>query len=104
MEKAEETWTASVHFNLEISRTDRATLEELYDIIQQHPGSSRAYLHLRSPENTDSIIELPDLPNLKAGAALTRAVNGILGYNVVETRCSSAKASAATNGFNGNRW
>ena len=104
MEKAEETWTASVHFNLEISRTDRAALEELYDIIQQHPGSSRAYLHLRSPENTDSIIELPDSLNLKAGAALTRAVNGILGYNVVETRCSSAKASATTNGFNGNRW
>jgi DNA polymerase-3 subunit alpha len=102
MDKAEETWTASVHFNLEMSRTDRADLQELYDIIQQHPGSSRAYLHLRSPESTDSIIELPDALNLKAGAALTRAVNEMLGYNVVETRCSSAKVSAAANGYNGN--
>jgi len=102
MDKAEETWTASVHFNLEMSRTDRADLQELYDIIQQHPGSSRAYLHLRSPESTDSIIELPDALNLKAGTALTRAVNEMVGYNVVETRCSSAKVSAAANGYNGN--
>ena len=102
MDKAEETWTASVHFNLEIARTDRADLQELYEIIQQHPGSSRVYLHLRSPENTDSIIELPDTLNLKAGSALTRAVNNLLGYNVVETRCSSAKATLAANGYNGN--
>jgi DNA polymerase-3 subunit alpha len=65
MDKAEETWTASVHFNLEM-------LQELYDIIQQHPGSSRAYLHLRSPESTDSIIELPDALNLKAGLQCCR--------------------------------
>jgi DNA polymerase-3 subunit alpha len=102
MDKAEETWTASVHLNLEISRTDRANLQELYDIIRQHPGTSRVYLHLRSPENTDSIIELPDTLNLKAGADLTRAVNNLLGYNVVETRCSSAKASVAANGYTGN--
>ncbi len=102
MDKAEETWTASVHFNLEISRTDRANLQELYDLIRQHPGTSRVYLHLRSPENTDSIIELPDTLNLKAGSALTRAVNDLLGYNVVETRCSSAKASVAANGYTGN--
>ena len=102
MDKAEESWTASVHFNLEISRTNRADLQELYDIIQQHPGTSRVYLHLRSPENTDSIIELPDTLNLRAGSALTRAVNDLLGYNVVETRCKTAKASLAANGYNGN--
>jgi DNA polymerase-3 subunit alpha len=102
MEKAEETWTASVHFNLETSRTDRADLEELYEILQLHPGSSRAYLHLRSAENTDSVIELPDSLRLKAGSALTRAVNGLLGYNVVETHCSPAQASAAANGYNRN--
>jgi DNA polymerase-3 subunit alpha len=102
MEKAEETWTASVHFNLETSRTDRANLEKLYEILQLHPGSSRAYLHLRSDENTDSVVELPDSLKLKAGSALTRAVNGLLGYNVVETHCSPAQASAAANGYSRN--
>ncbi len=102
IEKAEETWTASVHFNLETARTVRADLEELYEILQLHPGSSRAYLHLRSAENTDSVIELPDSLKLKAGSALTRAVNGLLGYNVVETLCSPAQASAAANGYNRN--
>jgi DNA polymerase-3 subunit alpha len=100
MDKAEEVWTASVHFNLEISRTNKADLYELYEIVKRHPGSSRAYIHLRAPENTDSIIELPDSLNLKAGSALTRVVNELLGYNVVETRCSSAQASAAANGYN----
>ncbi len=102
MDKAEETWTASVHFNLEISRTNREDLQELCDLIQQHPGTSRVYLHLRSPENTDSIIELPETLNLKAGTALTRAVNALLGYSVVETRCRTAKASLAPTGYNGN--
>ncbi len=102
IEKAEETWTTSVHFNLEISRTDKADLRDLYEILSVHPGSSRAYLHLRSLENTDSIIELPDSLKLKAGSALTRAVNGLLGYNVVETHCSPAQVASAANGYNRN--
>ncbi len=102
MNKAEETWTASVHFNLEISRTNKTDLCNLHEILQRHPGMSRAFLHLRSPEKTDSIIELSDSLRLQAGSALTQEVNALLGYNVVETRCSSAKISA--NGFNRNHW
>ncbi len=52
--KAEETWAASVHFNLEISRTDRETLTELHAILERHRGACAAFLHLRSPDNTDS--------------------------------------------------
>jgi DNA polymerase-3 subunit alpha len=102
MDKAEETWTASVHFNLEISRTDKTDLQNLHDILQQHPGMSRGFLHLRSPENTDAIIELPDSLRLQAGSALIQQVNRLLGYNAVETRCSSAKVPAANNGYNRN--
>jgi DNA polymerase-3 subunit alpha len=97
MEKAEETWTASIHFNLEISRTDRNALQKLHDIIKKHPGSCPAYLHLRSPENTDSIIALPGSLKLRAGVALTREVNELLGYNAVETQCMAAKPAASGN-------
>jgi DNA polymerase-3 subunit alpha len=95
--KAEETWTASIHLNLELSRTDRAVLEKLNDILKKHPGGCRAFLHLRSPENTDSIIALPDSLKLKAGGALTREVNELLGYHAVETLCMAATSEARNN-------
>ncbi|MGB9440322.1 MAG: DNA polymerase III subunit alpha, partial [Desulfobacterales bacterium] len=101
--KAEETWAASVHFNLEISRTDRERLENLHDILKRHSGLCPAFLHLRSPDNTESIIALPDGFKLKAGGPLTREVNGFLGYQAVETRCSAVTLSATPNGVNGRR-
>jgi DNA polymerase-3 subunit alpha len=103
IDKAEETWAASVHFNLELSRTDREGLENLHAILKRHPGMCPAFLHLRSPGNTDSIIALPDGFKLKAGAVLTREVNGFLGYHAVETRCSAATSTATRNGVKNGR-
>ena len=103
IDKAEETWTASVHFNLEISRTDREGLEDLHGILKRHPGLCPAFLHLKSPDNTDSIIALPEVFKLKAGSALTREVNAVLGYHAVETRCSAVTSTAAPSGINGRR-
>ena len=99
MDKAEETWTASIHFNVEISRTDRDELEKLNGILKKHPGACRAYLHLRSPDKTDSIIALPTTMKLKAGGALTREVNELLGYNAVETLCMAAKTEPKRNNY-----
>lgn len=102
IDKAEETWAASVHFNLEISRTDREALESLHALLKQHPGSCPAFLHLRSPDKTDSIIALPDTLRIKAGVSLTRDVNGLLGYQAVETRCHAVTSAGANNGINRN--
>jgi DNA polymerase-3 subunit alpha len=88
LEKAEETWTASVHLNLDLSHTNRQQLLNLREVLQRYPGSCRAYLHLRSPERTDAVIELVAGLHLKAGAALRREVSEVLGYNALETRCS----------------
>jgi DNA polymerase-3 subunit alpha len=102
IEAAEETWTASVHFNLETSRTDRNVLMQLHDIFERHPGACPAFLHLRSPDNTDSVIALPEAYKLKAGGELSREVDGFLGYRAVETRCSAVPAASALNGLNRN--
>jgi DNA polymerase-3 subunit alpha len=102
IEKAEETWSASIHFNLEISRTDRDTLSDLHAILERHPGSCPAFLHLRGADKTDSIIALPDTLKLKAGSSLTREVNNFLGYHAVETHCRAVTAPAGQNGFNHN--
>ena len=102
IESAEESWAASVHFNLETSRTDRDTLTQLHGILERHPGPCPAFLHLRSPDNTDSIIALPETLKLKAGGALRREVNKFLGYRAVETHCSAVPSAAALNGLNRN--
>jgi len=99
MNRAEETWTASIHLNLELSSTDRTLLEKLNDILKKHPGGCKGFLHLRSPENTDSIVALPDSLKLKAGGALTREVNELLGYPAVETLCMPATSETKNSGY-----
>jgi DNA polymerase-3 subunit alpha len=87
IEKAEETWTTSVRLNLDMTSLDREMLETLYEILQKHKGTSSAYLHLRMPQRTETVIALPDHMKLRAGRALTEAINGFLGYGAVETIC-----------------
>jgi DNA polymerase-3 subunit alpha len=102
IDKAEETWTASVHLNLEISRTDREMLTHLHDILERHPGACPAFLHLRSPDNTDSVIALPEALKLKAGGAFSHEVDSFLGYHAVTTHCSAVPAASALDGLNRN--
>jgi DNA polymerase-3 subunit alpha len=72
-------------------------LIQLHKIFQRHPGSCRGYVHLLSPGKTETIIGLPDTLQLNAGRPLTREVNGLLGYNAVETVCSPATSSIRHN-------
>lgn len=97
IDKAEETWTTSIHFNLDITRIKRETLVKLCDIVNKHPGLCLAYIHLRDPDKTETIIALPDTMKLKAGSALTREVNRFLDYNAVETICKEIVASPQPN-------
>ena len=87
MDEAEETWTASVRLNLDITTMDKEKLQELYNILHRHQGSSNAFLHLRIPDRTETVIALPNHIRLQAGRALTDAVNAFLGYQAVETVC-----------------
>ena len=103
MDKAEETWSTSIHFNLDITRTDKALLEKLQNIFKRHPGSCRGYVHLLNPEKTETIIALSDARKLKVGSLLIREVNRLLGYNAAETICEPAESSSKSNGYNGKR-
>ena len=102
MDKAEDMWTASIHFSLDITRTDKALLVRLHDILQKHPGSCNAYIHLLNPEKTETIIAIPDTMKLKAGTSLTREINRCVGYDAVNTVCSPIVSSSKSNGFSKN--
>jgi DNA polymerase-3 subunit alpha len=101
LEKAEETWTASVHVNLELNRTDRALLLQLREVLQRFPGPCRAFLHLRGPTHTEALIELSEGFHLKAGPALRREVRELVGYAAVETRCTSVERPRERPAFGG---
>ena len=85
IDKAEEKWTASVHLNVDITNLDKGGLQKLLEILKEHRGSSNTFLHLLMPQRTDTVIALPDTIKVKASRALTKAVNGFLGYPAVET-------------------
>jgi len=101
LEKAEETWTASVHVNLELNRTDRALLLQLREVLQRFPGPCKAFLHLRGPTHTEALIELAEGFHLKAGPALRREVRELVGYAAVETRCTPVERPRERPAFGG---
>ncbi|RJQ61958.1 MAG: DNA polymerase III subunit alpha [Desulfobacteraceae bacterium] len=90
IDKAEETWTAAVHLKLDVTRTEKECLRRIYDVFRRNPGSCRTFVFLQIPEKTETVIELPASLALKASPALIREVNGILGYNAVQTVCMDA--------------
>jgi DNA polymerase-3 subunit alpha len=99
IDEAEEKLTASIHFNLDITKTNKESLLKLYDILKKHPGPCLAHIYLCEPEKTETLIALPDTIKVKAGPTLTREVNELFGHNVVETVCTQIPSYSTSNGF-----
>ena len=100
MDKAEEQWTASIHFKLDVHRTTAALLRELKELLYRHPGSCEAYLHLVDADKTETVIGLPEDLKLKAGRVLARDVNGLCGYPALQTVCSAVEIAPRPTKFN----
>jgi DNA polymerase III subunit alpha len=98
IDKAEETWTTSIHFKLDVTRTQRTLLEDLNAVLRRHPGPCAAFIHLRHPEKTETIIALPDSIRVKAGTPLIQEVDRLVGYHAAETVCRPVVSSANGNG------
>ena len=105
MEKAEAIWTAKVQLNIDGQRTDKETLAELKKILGRHPGDCQGVMTIQTAENVQAVVSMAERWRLQPGEALSRDVNGLLGYTAVETLCGEIKA--ADNGKrrwgNGNR-
>jgi DNA polymerase-3 subunit alpha len=105
IQKADEIWTASIHFHLDLTDLKKKTLLALRDTLVRHTGSCPAYLHLVDPLKTETIIALPDTMKIKAGAALTKDVNQLFKTQVIKTKCQLASASPISkNGPNRNNY
>jgi DNA polymerase-3 subunit alpha len=93
IDQAEAFWTASVHITIDSAKTDQSSLKALYDLLKEYPGKCQGVLHVVIPGKTETIIELPQLMNLRAGVSLTNEVNRLLGYKAVTTQCSPVESS-----------
>ena len=76
MEKAEETWAASVHISVELERADKEMLENLHAIVRRYPGTCSGFLHLVMPGVTETVVKLPEDLKLKATEEMVRKSTG----------------------------
>ncbi len=98
IQKAEETWTVSIHIKLDIANTNRKQLEALHSVLKKHPGACQGYLHIEDPKMAEAVIALPDYLQLQPRASLRKEVNVCLGYQAYESVCSKAGALKDGNG------
>ena len=102
MEKAEETWTATVHIHLDVDKADRKFLQELRRVLSNNAGSCQAFVHLTQQNMFETVLKLPEDLRCKAGGALRREVKTLAGYDAVNTVCAAAIPQA--NGRRDRNW
>jgi len=98
VEAAEEHWTATIHFKIDLAVADSLTLTALYEALKSHPGDCKGFLHLGDPDTGTTIIAIGERLHLKASQALRRAVALILGEQAVFTVCKPAQSNGNRNG------
>ena len=91
MDQAESLWTASVHFNMDLTNAKKNDLSQLHDIIQQNPGSSKGYIHLNFPGKYEVILELPKNMGLGVSQGLARKTRALLGQNGMNSVCRESR-------------
>jgi DNA polymerase-3 subunit alpha len=97
MELVETLWTADVHFNINVQRTDKQILARLRDVIRQHPGDCKSFIHLKFENDVETVIAMSEQWCVAPGKSLRRQVNSLLGYRSVETHCADIPAGAGKN-------
>jgi DNA polymerase-3 subunit alpha len=101
MEKAEAMWTAKVQFNIDALRCDKALLFDLKEVLRRHPGDCQGVICIKTAEDVETVLSMAEHWRMQPGEALSRQVNGLLGYPAVETLCGEIKA---TDGNGKKKW
>ncbi len=71
--------TQSVHFHISTSHANSDHLNELRQVLAEHHGSCRAYLHLIIPGKSETVMELPPKLSVTPSSTLTQKVAQIFG-------------------------
>ncbi len=79
---AKERSILDVHFRLNIPPLTREYMEKLRDVLLNHRGNCKAFLHLVIPDESETIIALGDDFQLNASDLLIDEVESLFGYSV----------------------
>jgi len=93
MEKAEETWAVEVRLMVDSKKTDRDTLQRVQQTLKRYPGSCKGFIHICLDGQAEAVISMTEDLRIRYCDAMTREINGILGYAGVESRCSDAASA-----------
>jgi DNA polymerase-3 subunit alpha len=93
MEKAESMWTSKIRFNIDGRRSDKAVLLELRTLLRRHPGDCQGEMRIKTAQDVRTDLAMGENWRFQPGQALTREVNGLLGYPAVETICGEINAT-----------
>ena len=105
LDEAEEKLTAEVLITLDLNRTSKPVLKDLLDVLKRHRGECKAYLNLKDPNKTETLIEISEDIKLNVGKAFIKDVTKVVGYNPIETKCSNITAfQNLKENSNGRQW
>jgi DNA polymerase-3 subunit alpha len=99
IEKAEETWTAEICFTINTETVERDQLYRMHTLLRQYPGTCRVYMYIVIPDQSETIVQLPENLTVAPSEALNREIKGLLGYDAVTTRCRSVHKAATANNY-----
>lgn len=105
IDKAEETWAASMHINVNAEKTNQDVFPKIKDILKKQPGSSNVSINILIPQKSVVVsLDLQDDYKLKVDQPIIREINDIIGYNAVETTCTEIKLAPKKNGYRKNKY
>ena len=83
LSQGKEMFTKSIHFRLAIPELNNDKLNRLKEILQLNKGNCRSYLHLIIPNQSETIISLPDDLMVNPSDFLIEQVQEIFGSNTI---------------------
>jgi DNA polymerase-3 subunit alpha len=75
-----------VHVTVALARIDRDGLERLRAVFAAHPGPCEAFVHLIRPDESETIIALPEGTRVAATDAVVEAVERVVGSGMLSFR------------------
>lgn len=99
MEKAHENWPMEVHLGFSADVFSTKSMEDLRTILKKYPGSSKTYMHIIIPGETETIIELGNNFGLSPVSELKDEINIFSGTEAVSVIVPPPEKKPETNGF-----
>jgi len=82
LEEAPEHLTKSIHFILHAPEITAKHIQQLKNVLSRFPGKCPGFVHLVSPNRTETVLALPDDLKLVPTAQLVVSVEKLFGHNV----------------------